>query len=148
MKGLFAAVAVVAAMVGSDASAFDPADLKKLKETNECEGCDLTGAYLMKNKLIGAKLRKANLSDAFLTNADLTGADLTGTNLSKAKLHSANLGAADLTASTLKGAILNNTILCNTIMPDGRVIYSGCVSRNLCQINVPGDGNKTMFVGC
>jgi|SaaInlStandDraft_2_1057019.scaffolds.fasta_scaffold04771_2 hypothetical protein len=36
MKRLFAAVAVVAAMVGSSASAFDPADLKKLKETNEC----------------------------------------------------------------------------------------------------------------
>ena len=36
MKRLLATVAVVMAMVGSGASAFDPADLKKLKETNEC----------------------------------------------------------------------------------------------------------------
>jgi hypothetical protein len=36
MKRLFATVAVAAALVGSNASAFDPADLKKLKETNEC----------------------------------------------------------------------------------------------------------------
>jgi hypothetical protein len=34
MKRLLATVAVVMAMVGSGASAFDPADLKKLKETN------------------------------------------------------------------------------------------------------------------
>ena len=36
MKRLLATVAVAAALVGSNASAFDPADLKKLKETNEC----------------------------------------------------------------------------------------------------------------
>ena len=54
MKRLFAAVAVGAALVGSVASAFDPADLKKLKETNECVGCDLS---------------VADLKDAYLSDA-------------------------------------------------------------------------------
>ena len=61
MKRLLATVAVVAAMVGSSASAFDPAHLKRLMETNECKGCELSNANLM-----GAKLRGAILVEAIL----------------------------------------------------------------------------------
>ena len=39
-------------MFASSASAYDPADLQKLKDTNECVDCDL----------IGADLQGANLS--------------------------------------------------------------------------------------
>ena len=79
----------------------NPEDLEKLKETNECPECDLSGA---------------NLKFANLEGANLEGADLRGANLDGAYLKGANTKFA-----SMKGAIL-----CNTTMPDGRVIYSGC----------------------
>jgi len=36
MKRILATITVVATLAATSASAFDPADLKKLKETNEC----------------------------------------------------------------------------------------------------------------
>ena len=36
MKQILATITVAVTLVASSASAFDPADLKKLKETNEC----------------------------------------------------------------------------------------------------------------
>ena len=111
MKKLFATVAVLATLVGSSASAFDPAHLKRLMETNECKGCELSNA-----NLLGAKLRGAILASADLRNAILREANITG----------ANLGGADLTGANLTRAYMNDAILCNTTMPDGSVIYSGC----------------------
>ena len=90
------ALTVAATMFASSAYAFDPADLQKLMDTNECVKCDLSGA---------------NLSGANLAYADLNGANLAG-----ADLESARLGRFDLRGATL----------CNTIMPDGSVIYNGC----------------------
>ena len=88
-------------MFANSASAFDPDDLQKLKDTNKCMRCDL--------------------SDAGLLRADLNGADLSGANLEGADLVGANLKDAKLNY-----AIMNGAILCNTTMPDGSVIYSGC----------------------
>tara|TARA_B100000787_G_scaffold123704_1_gene93116 strand:- start:312 stop:602 length:291 start_codon:yes stop_codon:yes gene_type:complete len=96
MKVLFAAVAVMAAMVGSGASALDPVHLKRLKVTNECKGCELSSADLSNANLVKANLRFADLSGANLSGADL--------------------GLA----------LINGAILCNTTMPDGSVLYSGC----------------------
>ena len=96
MKLTLTALTLAATMFASSASAFDPADLKKLKDTNECVGCDLLAA---------------DLSVADLAYAILFGADLSGANL-----RDANLDYADLNGATL----------CNTTMPDGSVIYSGC----------------------
>ena len=62
MKRLLAAVAVVAALVGSGASAADPEHIKKLRETNRCWGCNLEAADLLEGRLVGAKLNKANLA--------------------------------------------------------------------------------------
>ena len=101
MKRTLTALTVATTMFASSASAFDPADLKKLKDTNECMECDLSGA----------NLEGANLSGANLEGADLNGAFLNDANLSRAKLTS---------------TIMNGGILCNTTMPDGSVIYSGC----------------------
>ena len=92
--------------IGSQASAFDYAHLQKLKDTNECVRCDLSGANLS-----GANLGGANLRYAIVTDADLS---------------SANLGGANLTHAELATTFMSDTILCNTIMPDGSVIYSGC----------------------
>ena len=97
MKQILTALTVAATMFASSASAFDPEDLQKLKDTNECVECDLS---------------KANLPPVTL----LLGANLTG----------ANLTDANLTSALLQYATMNDAILCNTTMPDGSVIYSGC----------------------
>ena len=96
MKLTLTALTVAAALTASGASAFDPEDIQKLKDTNECVGCDLSRA----------NMREATLSSANLSEANLTGANLTG---------------ADLSYAIMQGAIL-----CNTTMPDESVIYSGC----------------------
>ena len=96
MKLTLTALTVAAALTASGASAFDPEDIQKLKDTNECVGCDLSRA----------NMREATLSSANLSEANLTGANLTG---------------ADLSYAIMQGAIL-----CNTTLPDGSVIYSGC----------------------
>ena len=116
MKRALTALTVAATMFASSASAFDPADLQKLMDTNECVKCDLSGANLEGVNLMDANLEVANLMDANLSGANLAYADLNGANLAGADLESARLGRFDL-----RGAIL-----CNTIMPDGLVIYSGC----------------------
>ena len=86
MKRLAATLAVVMMLVGSSASAFDPADLKKLRETNQCVSCDLFKADLFNDELTNANLNGAKLTDAKLSYANLIGADLTCTNLSHANV--------------------------------------------------------------
>ncbi len=71
MKRTLTALTIAATMFASSASAFDPADLQKLKDTGSCMNCDLVGAYLE-----GADLRGANLRGANLTGANLLGANL------------------------------------------------------------------------
>ena len=111
MKRTLTALTVAASLIASGASAFDPADLQKLKDTGGCARCYLSGAFLE-----GATLREANLK----------GADLEGANLNAADLWLANLEGANLKGADLKGAKMKGVILCNTTMPDGSVIYSGC----------------------
>ena len=116
--------------------AFNPEDLERLKKTNKCPNCDLSGADLLGAilwdsnlekanlgfaNLQGAKLNAANLQGAFLVYANLKGADLTG-----ADLRGADLRGAFLFKANLDGAYLGSVRLCNTTMPDGRVLYSGC----------------------
>ena len=76
--------------------AFSESDLEKLKATESCKFCDLTGANLNQTILRGAQLEGADLTGANLTGANLTRADLTG------------------------------TIFCETKMPDGTKNNSGC----------------------
>ena len=111
MKLTLKTLTVVATIFAGSAAAFDPDDLQKLKDTNECRICDLTNANLSGANLFGANLFGTNLSDA----------NLFGANLSDSNLESANLENA-----YLEGAIMKGAILCNTTMPDGSVIYSGC----------------------
>ena len=96
MKLTLTALTVAASLLANSASAFDPDDLQKLKDTGNCEECDLT-------------------------SADLRGADLEGASLRAAYLTGANLNYANMNY-----AIMNGATLCNTTMPDGSVIYSGC----------------------
>lgn len=122
MKRILTALTVAATMFASSASAFDPDDLQKLKDTGECMGCDLSGANLgMDANLEGANLARADLEGANLFKANLFKAFLVDADLTDARLLSANLEDA-----SLRGAAMRGVILCNTIMPDGSVIYSGC----------------------
>ena len=76
---------------GSQVSAFDTADLQKLKDTNYCRKCDLSNADLVNGYLKGTDLNGANLN-----SANLKGANLKGANLKHTKLHFAFLWYADL----------------------------------------------------
>lgn len=116
MKRTLTALTVSVTMFANSAYAFDPADLQKLMDTNECVKCDLSGANLGGTNLMHANLSGANLVSAYLAGANLAYADLNGANLAGADLESARLGRFDL-----RGAVL-----CNTTMPNGSVIYSGC----------------------
>ena len=66
MKLTLTALTVAATMFASSASAFDPADLQKLKDTNECVKCDLADANLS-----GADLGGAYMNGAILCNTTM-----------------------------------------------------------------------------
>ena len=61
---------------GSQVNAFDPADLRKLKDTGDCSKCDLSNADLEGSFLLSADLWEANLEGANLKGAILIGAKI------------------------------------------------------------------------
>ncbi|MGC1394498.1 MAG: pentapeptide repeat-containing protein [Coleofasciculaceae cyanobacterium] len=110
------------------------AGVKRLLDTKECPGCNLSGANLANKVLTFVNLSNANLSGANLTGARLIGADLSNTNLTNANLKGAKLNGArmigtnligtNLAGANLLGANLWNTDLAganlnSTKMPDG-----------------------------
>src|SRR5262245_48327037 len=101
MLRLWLIIALV--VLASGASAFDAADLARLKATGECRGCDLRGAELHGLKLPQADLRGADLSEAKLDTADLSGASLRGADLSRATGAFLHLTGADLSGARLVG---------------------------------------------
>jgi uncharacterized protein YjbI with pentapeptide repeats len=90
MRGKILATTIVLTTMGLAAPAiaksYEPGHLKRLLETKQCPGCDLTSADLRGANLRYADLRGASLSNANLSNADLRGANLTGANLTNTKL--------------------------------------------------------------
>ena len=148
MKRLLVAITVALTLVASYASAFDPEDLKKLEETNNCEDCDLSEADLREifswsaqeslrgadlsyanmsgTLMVGIKLDRANLTRANISRANASGVPFKKANLSGANLRGANLFMADLTGANLSGANIDAVLFCYTIMPDGSTNMSGC----------------------
>ena len=76
MKLTLKTLTVVATIFAGSASAFDPDDLQKLKDTNECRICDLTNANLSGANLFGANLSDSNLESANLESAYLEGSPI------------------------------------------------------------------------
>ncbi|MFA4827905.1 MAG: pentapeptide repeat-containing protein [Thermodesulfovibrionales bacterium] len=72
-KIILGMVVVFFVMMTAVAYGFNEADLKKLRKTNQCPDCDLSGADMTQ-----ANLRGANLQGAILTNANLSGTHLFG----------------------------------------------------------------------
>ena len=81
--------------------AFNPSDLTRMNNMEDCPKCDLSGA-----DLVNAKKAKMNMSDANLSRANLTNATLFGVNLNNANLTGANLSKVNLRDSDLIGANL------------------------------------------
>ena len=81
MKLTLTALTVAATMFASNASAFDPDDLRKLLDRNVCAQCDLRGADLLAADLFGADLRGADLFGANLASANMNGAFLCNTTM-------------------------------------------------------------------
>ena len=105
---VFAALAVEL----QSANAFDEKHLQAVVTLQECNRCDLSGAFLEKLKLRDMELAGANLSEALLAKADFTfsnmkGANLRGADLIEANLYSVYLNKADLTNANLKDASLH-----------------------------------------
>ena len=78
MKRTLTALTVAATMFASNASAFDPADLRKLFGTNECVSCDLRGADLRGTDLFGADLDVTGdgFTEPFINDAEQATRDM------------------------------------------------------------------------
>jgi uncharacterized protein YjbI with pentapeptide repeats len=128
MKKTTVAVLLVLSWIGSIqvAHSADPRDVRRLRQTGECQRCNLVGANLR-----GANLRDVNLKEANLKNADLTGANLQNANfhhanLSYSSLKNAVIKDTDFSEANLRGATIDyreldrgDAKVCNAIMPNG-----------------------------
>ena len=81
MKRTLTALTLAASMFANGASAFNPDDLQKLKNTNSCVQCNLQGANLQDANLQDADLRDAVLRDARLIGAIMNGVILCNTTM-------------------------------------------------------------------
>ena len=98
-------------LVASNGWAYNETDLAKLKATNACEGCDLSGV----------NLRKANLTDAILARTDLRKTNFTDANLGYANFTGVYLNGMDFGKANLSDAKLDGAIYCKTQMPWGEL---------------------------
>ena len=110
LRSLIPAIVLVGLSTTS-ALSFSESDFRRLRETGQCEGCDLRAADLTGLFLVGAKLRNANLAKARLTKAELSKADLRGANLTRANLQYANLEQATMEEAILRKADLTGVRL-------------------------------------
>ncbi len=102
--------------------------IRRLRLTNACARCDLSGVDLSNQHLIGADLREAiltgaNLSGSNLEGADLTKADLTGANLSNTFLNGTSLVSATLDYANLSGA---------------QIYYADVTGASMAELNLAG----------
>ena len=71
MKLTLTVLTVAVTIFASSASAFDPDDLQKLKDTNECRICDLTNANLSGANLFGAIMQSAILCNTTMPDGSV-----------------------------------------------------------------------------
>ncbi len=112
VAAFFVALAVGTTATFSPAASGNPQDnLKKLKETNSCRGCDLSGLTLGRMNLAEANLEGADLSRTKFQLSNLSGANLRNANLRGATFGGCDLGEADLRGADLRGASLEGAYL-------------------------------------
>ena len=106
MKLLIWSLAILTTIcLAAPVKAARPGDVKRLLKTNDCQGCDLSGA-----NLVGADLSYSKLQNADLRHANLDGANLSQSDLRHANLDGASLKNANLIAVDFRGAALTNVI--------------------------------------
>ncbi len=138
-KNLFATVAYSAAvslgiagattaLVAAPAQAGNAEQVTQLLVTGACQACDLTGADLTGEHLIGVDLRGADLTGATLANANLEGADLTG-----ATLVNTNLSGAFLT-----NALLDDAIVSNVDFSEATLVYTSLEGADVDNVDLAG----------
>ena len=81
-------------------------NIKQLKNTKDCQGCDLTGINLYKINLSNANLKNANLKNARFHGTNLNGADMRGVNLSGSRFNEVNMKKTNLSGANLSNATL------------------------------------------
>jgi len=122
---------------------YSQADLDRLKKTNQCPVCDLSGAVLSGTDLRGANLSGADLNGAYLNGADLRGAyllraDLRGANLLHANLTGAYLAQANLKEAYLYGADLSGADLFHANLSGADLRGADLYEANLYEANLNG----------
>ena len=128
---------------------YSQADLDWLKKTNQCPGCDLSGANLSGADLRGAVLNRADLNGAYLTGADLRGAFLLSAHLTGADLTVAKLTGADLLHANLSGANLLDADLRGADLYEANLYEANLNGADLSGANLSGatwvNGSKCGF---
>lgn len=81
------------------------------KQAINWSGCNLSGAQMLREKLVAANLMNANLQTANLYASDLSHANLKFTQLHLSNLKYVNLSKANLTGASLMGADLTGANL-------------------------------------
>ena len=104
-------VAAIVALGATKSFAAEAASLIQLDLTGECESCDLSGAALPSEQLVGAilnfsdlsfsDLKLTNLSDAQMEGANMYSAEAAGAQFTRANLIITNFYNADLTGADL-----------------------------------------------
>lgn len=144
MRSLTLSMATLAWLgISTSAYAANPDHLKKLLATNQCPGCDLSGANLKDANLFGANLVNANLQGADLSGANLGSANLSDANLSNANLsqtyfYGATLEQANLSGANLQGAYLREAILSGSNLADANLKGANLSYTNLASLNLKG----------
>jgi uncharacterized protein YjbI with pentapeptide repeats len=131
---------------------------KKLLETKECVGCDLSRASLQSSNLTSANLQRANFLDANLFEANLGYAQLTNANLQRANLREvdlfhaylmgsdlsvtnlreSDLREADLTGANLTGADLYKANFRKANLREANLRKANLLFANLSRVNLTG----------
>jgi uncharacterized protein YjbI with pentapeptide repeats len=128
LKQMFCAAVLLSSAFGmvQAAQGADPRDLERLKQTGECERCNLVGADLRHANLREAKLKDSNLEAANLSGANLQNANFKRANLRAVNFKNAIIQDTDFSEANLKDAMIESQDLergdakvCNAIMPNG-----------------------------
>lgn len=115
-------------------------NLEKLKKTNSCRGCDLSGLTINRTNLAGADLEGADFSKTKFFLSNLSGANLRNANLKGASFGGTDLGEADLRGADLRGTSLEGAYLEETKL-DGEFV----TAKPYEDIGVP-DVEKQVYV--
>jgi hypothetical protein len=109
---LFACTAFLALAVGMGVptSAENPDHVRQVRETRQCEGCDLRDADLEALQVELGNLRDADFRGAILYKSNFRGADLTGAMFAEADLTGADLRGSK--GANLTGAVTDERTKC------------------------------------